>query len=247
MMQSSLSFTAASSGTVPEYAFVPNHAPFVAIAFLGLGASLLAAAGAAGLCLALCRRRLALGIAAAASGAALLYGVLLFGLALTSRDRLLPAGGRKYFCEIDCHLAYSVAGVLRSRTVGAPPSAVMANGRFIAVRVRTWFDPETIASFRGNGPLTPNPREAWIVDAAGRRYRPSPAATKAFENTQAGCAPFTRILRPDESYETALVFDLPEEARGARLFVGDPPGVENLLLGHENGAFHGKTYFDLGS
>ncbi len=40
--------------------------------------------------------------------AALVYFGLLFGFSLASRDHLLAHGQEKYFCEIDCHLAYSV-------------------------------------------------------------------------------------------------------------------------------------------
>src|SRR4029077_2589676 len=42
---------------------------------------------------------------------AVVYFSLLFSLSLFSHDSVLNRGQEKYFCEIDCHLAYSVVGV----------------------------------------------------------------------------------------------------------------------------------------
>lgn len=252
MVQSTLQ-TATLSGGVPpaasiESVHVPEHAPFVALAFLGAGAAILIAAGAAALCLAMRRRRAAAVTAGLAIAGGIFYAALLLALSAGSRDRVLATNGRKVFCEMDCHLAYSIAGVDRMRSIGTGPDSVAsAAGTFVAARVRTWFDPSTIAPFRGNSALAPNPREAWLTDREGRRYRVSAAATRAYEISRGASAfsPFHRPLSPGESYETALVFDVPARAAGLRLFVGDPPGIENVLLGHENGPFHGKVYFSL--
>jgi len=154
------------------------------------------------------------------------------GAALLSRDRTLEPGERKYFCEMDCHLAYSVA---------AAPAAI---GNHRTVTVRTWFDPDTISSFRGNGPLTPNPRVVYLVDEAGRRIEPSPLPAPA---ALGGSTPLTRELRPGESYTTTFVFEVPPGFSRPRLFLGDAAGPENLLIGHENSPFHGKVYFRLDS
>ena len=226
-----------------ESVFMPESAPFVALAFLAAGGGLLVGAGAIALCLALGRRRLARWIGAALGIGAAAYAILLLGFSLTSRERVLEPGAKKYFCEIDCHLAYSLAAVETAKTLGAAPRTVTAGSRFVTVRVRTWFDPGTIASFRGNGPLSPNPRVAFLVDAAGRRYGVSAAGTRAYEETRGSTVPFSRTLTPGASYETTLVFDAPEGA--TRLFVGDPEGVERLLIGHENSFFHRKIYFGL--
>jgi hypothetical protein len=85
----------------------------------------------------------------------------------------------------------------------------------------------------------------FLVDESGRRYRVSSAGQKAVEDSRGPSAALTRILRPGESYMTTLVFDVPEGARRLRLFLGDPPGLETLLIGHENSPFHKKIYFDL--
>ena len=36
------------------------------------------------------------------------YSALLLGAGILSSDRTLPADAEKYFCELDCHLAYTV-------------------------------------------------------------------------------------------------------------------------------------------
>ena len=159
------------------------------------------------------------------------YAALLFGAALFSSDRTLAPGERKYFCEMDCHLAYELTGA-------AAPDATTR-----VVTVRTWFDPSTIASFRGNGPLSPNPRIVWLEDGSGRRFAPSVAATAAWEAHHGASTPLDRQLRPGESYTTTLAFTLPSEAKPARVFIGDPGGPENLLIGHENSPLHGRIYF----
>src|SRR5260370_21830921 len=49
---------------------------------------------------------------------ALGYFMLLAGISLASREEVLPPGGWKYFCEIDCHLAYSLVGAQTTATLG---------------------------------------------------------------------------------------------------------------------------------
>jgi hypothetical protein len=215
-------------------AYVPPLAPLVALAFLGTGLVLAGLAVGAGVALAARRRRIAATLGLAAVGVAALYTAALGGAAMVSRERTLTAGERKYFCEIDCHIAYEVVAT----------AAAGAGKR--AVTVRTWFDPATIAPFRGDAPLSPGPREVFLVDEDGRRHAPSPEATGAWQTAHADSTPFGRELRPGESYRTTLVFDTPPAARPARLFVGDPGGaLDRFVIGHENSPFHGKTYFAL--
>jgi hypothetical protein len=225
MLQSSLPIAAS--------VFVPPLAPLVLLAFLGAGFLLFGLAVAAAISAAARRATLARQLAAAALSVAYAYAVLLFGVSAGSKDRTLPVGDRKVFCEIDCHLAYSIEAA-------AAPSRSR-----LAVSVRAWFDPSTTASFRGNAPLTPNPRTVYLVDAAGRRLVPSPAATKEWEGGHGPSAPFDRPLRPGEESTTTFVFDVPADFREPRLFVGNPPGVESALIGHENSPGHGKAYFAL--
>ncbi|MEO8432575.1 MAG: hypothetical protein ABI592_13770 [Acidobacteriota bacterium] len=231
MIQSSLAIAAASS---PEAVSTPPHILLSALAFLGLGVLLVVAAVVAAGLAGFGKRRAARSVAAAAAGAVLFYAVVLFAAAWASRDRTLGPGGRKYFCELDCHLAYSLE-----------PAAASGTGGRAVVVVRTWFDPATTSAWRGDTALTPNPRVAWIVDAAGRRYLPLPPTAGA--GPDSGVAAFDRPLRPGESSQTTLSFDLPGGVRGPRLYVGDRGMPGPLLIGHENSPGHGKIYFALGS
>ncbi|MCA1580149.1 MAG: DUF4352 domain-containing protein [Acidobacteria bacterium] len=222
-------------------AFVPPDVSLSLLLLFGAAGGVLAGSAAAALSFFLGKKTLARRLAVATAGGGALYLAILFGLAAVSRERTLPPGARKYFCEIDCHLAYSVVGVDR------PGAAAGARDSLRVVEVETWFDPSTIASSRGNAPLTPNPRRAFLVDAKGRRFEVSTAGTSSLRERLARSVPFTRTLRPGESYRTALVFDLPADAAGLRLWLGDPtPGIEQLLPGHENSLFHAGVYFDLG-
>lgn len=226
---------------------MPEFAPFVVVAFLGTACFLFAAVVGGAIALAFRKPRIARWIGAGGLLAVFGYAALLLGAALLSRERTLARGEKKYFCEVDCHVADSVAGTAMVKVLGPPPGLVAAGGTFAVVTLETWFDPSTIASFRGNGPLTPNPRVVYLVDSGGRRHDPSPAGQKAWEDEHGSTTPLNRELRPGESYETTLVFDVPEGAPGLRLFVGDPPGIENVLIGHENSPLHGKVYFALSS
>src|SRR6202795_1086793 len=46
------------------------------------------------------------------------YLILLVGVSFASTEKVLPAGGWKYFCEIDCHIAYSIIGVHTAEALG---------------------------------------------------------------------------------------------------------------------------------
>ena len=227
---------------------MPELAPFVVLAFLGTACLLFAAVVGGAIALAFRKPRIARWIGAGGLLAASGYAALLLGFSFLSRERTLKPGEKKYFCEIDCHLAYSVVGASAAKALGRPPQLVAASGTFQIVTLRTWFDEATIASFRGYAPLTPNPRMAYVVDTAGRRSAFSPAGQKAWEDEHGSTTPLTKALRPGESYETTLVFDVPDGAASLRLFLGDDPlGVESVLIGHENSPMHGKIYFALPS
>ena len=214
-------------------AFVPPLAPLVLLLFLGSGFVIFCCAVAAAIALTAGRTGLAKVLGGAALSVAVAYGVLLLAASLFSRERTLHLGEKKYFCEMDCHVAYSVEA----------SSASEDGGR--VVTVRTWFDPSTIASFRGYAPLTPNPRTVYLVDRSGRRYAPSGPATKSWGEKHGGSIPLSSELRPGESYATTFVFETAAAAQGLRLFLGDPLGPENLIVHHENSPFHAKIYFEL--
>jgi len=171
--------------------------------------------------------------AALAKGALILGGIgagaylLLFVIAsITSRDRVLAPGEEKHICEVDCHLAYSVAGV---KTEPGP-----SGGTHYTVTVKVRFDEETISSHRPrDASLSPNSRYVALVDAAGNSYPGSTADLK-------------RRLVPGESYTTELVFDVPGAAQGPRLVLRNDDLETHFVIGHENSFGHAKATFALG-
>jgi hypothetical protein len=223
--------------------FVPPYAPFVALAFLGAGFLVLAGSAIALFGLLSKRRALMVGGAAGAAVVAVLYAALWAGASLVSRERVLSPGGRKYFCEIDCHLAYSVERVERAEGLGGGgPSP--ANGEFVIVTLKTWFDPSTISARRPLGaPLWPSPREILLEDAAGRRYHSLPGAPAALARAGRTSTPLTESLVPGESYQTLLVFDVPRKAKALKLYVGSTLGDGAFLLGHEASPLAKKSWF----
>jgi len=166
---------------------------------------------------------------------AVVYLVLLFGFSLTSHANVLARGQEKYFCEIDCHLAYSIVDV---KTVST------ANSIRYLVTLRTRFDETTISPSRPKDvPLTPNPRIVRLIvlnDASGHEYSPT-----AVQGT-----PLLTPLKPADSYTTQLQFDVPKldiekDEAGPRLLITTTGAEQKLIIGDENSLLHKKTYFAL--
>ena len=238
--------------------FIPNHAPAVVIGFLGTCLVL----GIAGLMMLygwLTKRSRrawqALGAAVVVGG---FYVTLLVGAAVTSDERTLAPGEWKYFCEIDCHLAYAVTNVSTTKTLGParrspfttspasqdegqgaggpPEKQVSTEGVFYVVTVKTWFDERTTASWRPRDlKLQPDPRLVAVVDGYGNSYKP----------LQMTGAPLTQPLLPGESYTTEFVFDLPADRPNFRLLLTTDDSVTWVLIGHEGSLFHKKVFFAL--
>jgi hypothetical protein len=152
------------------------------------------------------------------------YLGLLIGFSLASREVTLAPGEEKYFCEIDCHLAYSVS---------ATHEELRRGERELHVSLRTRFDETTTAPWRPkNAPLTPNERRVLLTDSRGRSYFPEIVSG----------TPLSRPLIPAQSYDTELIFRLPADASGVRLLVTTSGWDERLLIGEENSLGHKKTY-----
>jgi len=159
---------------------------------------------------------------------AVVYFALVLGFSATSRETLLPRGEEKYFCEIDCHLAYSVVDVKTKDEEGM---------NHYIVTLRTRFDETTTSSNRPkDAPLTPSPREVELIDESGRPY-PVVSAT--------GASLMTPLI-PALSYTTRLEFKIPKDARGLRLLIETTPAwPDHFVIGDENSLGHKKTYFAL--
>jgi hypothetical protein len=222
--------------------FMPHFAPVVVLLFLGT----LLLIGISALVLFYGAVRHSAFFAKLGAGAAVTiaagYFLLLSGVSFASSEETLAPGGWKYFCEIDCHLAYSLAGAQTAVSLGPEMQQISANGKFVIVRVKTWFDERTISAHRGNGPLTPNHRKVLLVDDTGRGYAPSPEGETAFSRMAETSAPLTQPLRPGESYITDFVFDVPKDARGLRLLITEDDPETRFVIGHENSLLHKKIY-----
>lgn len=225
--------------------FTPHFAPIVVLFFLGtillIGASLLVLFYGA--------VRHSSFFAKLGAGAAFTiaagYLLLLTSVSFASSEKVLPPGGWKYFCEIDCHIAYSLASAQTVAPLGPEMQQTVARGKFVIVHVKAWFDERTISAHRGNGPLTPNRRKVLLVDDTGRSFAPWPEGQMPFARISGPSTPITQALRPGESYTTDFVFDIPMDAQGLRLLITEDDPETRFVIGHENSLMHKKIYFGL--
>jgi hypothetical protein len=225
----------------------PHWAPIVALLFLGAAfvtvVSLLVLLYGA-----VRRSRLYARIGgAAALTIAGSYLLLLCCVSLASSETLLPPGGWKYFCELDCHIGYSVAGVQRTSVIGPEMKQESAHGQFVIVRLKVWFDEHTISPNRGDGPLTPNARRVLLVDADGHSFTESSEAEAKLARLNGDAGPLRQPLRPGQSFAKDLVFDVPKHASGLRLLITEDDPETVLIVGHENSLLHRKIYLSLDS
>jgi hypothetical protein len=227
------------------YTNVNLAAPVGVLAFLGTGLLFLVAALA--LVGSLVARKFRFGkfVLIAMLVIAGIYGGAMLAFSLAGREKVLARGEEKHFCEIDCHLAYSIANVRQTKTLGTLPNQSTAQGVYTIVTIKTRFDETTIAPWRGNGLLYPNSRVLTLVDERGNKHAPADAALPALDSTQASGTPLTAPLRPGESYTTEIVFDLPADVKSATLLINEGEFATHFIIGHENSFLHGKTRFRL--
>lgn len=162
-----------------------------------------------------------------------LAAMLIFSFA--SRENVLARGQEKHFCELDCHLAYSIVNATQAKTFGNVLNQLTARGQFTIVTIKTRFDENTIGPRRGNALLYPNGRDVIVIDDQGNQYKPV---------SQAG-TPLTNPLRPAESYTTDIAFDLPLNAKPAKVFICENAWETRFVIGHENSLLHKKTRFQV--
>jgi hypothetical protein len=174
-----------------------------------------------------------------------LYFSVLLIFSLASNDKALALGHEKHFCEIDCHLAYSVTDVHETKTLGEGTDPLTANGTFRVVTIKTRFDENTIGRNRGNGLLYPNSRVVVVADENGKQYFPSAVAQKVLEKSHTSGTAMTIPLRPGETYSTTFVFDLPTDIKTPTLLIHEGESLTRFVIGHENSFLHRKTRFQI--
>jgi hypothetical protein len=210
------------------YSNINFPAPVAALGFLAAGGGALLCVIALVVALSVHKFRAAKLILGGMAAGAVIYFGLLMGFSLTSHETMLAHGQEKYFCEIDCHLAYEVSDVQSERS---------PTGMQYLVTIRTRFDETTISTSRPkDAPLTPSPRTVQLIDNDGGRIAPESAS---------GADLMTPLI-PGESYETQFRFRVPDNARGLKLLVNTTPQwPDHIVIGDENSWLHKKTYFRL--
>jgi hypothetical protein len=165
----------------------------------------------------------------------IVYFGLLAGYSAFSKEKTLGRGVEKYFCEWDCHLAYSVQGVEEKKSFFGSGTGPVTQEWDVSVRTR--FDEKTISPRRPkDAPLSPSPRVVEVVTLDGRVYPPT-----SIQGT-----PLTQPLKPGDSYVTQLQFQLPPDVKRPRLLVEQDRGwPDRVAIGSELSAGHKKTYFSL--
>ncbi|MDQ1639813.1 MAG: hypothetical protein QOF62_3152 [Pyrinomonadaceae bacterium] len=174
-----------------------------------------------------------------------LYLSLLFLFSWTSTEKVLARGEEKYFCEIDCHLAYSIMDSQTLKTLGTAPNQLSANGLFRVLTIKTRFDEKTIGPTRGDSLLYPNSRVLIVVDAQGKEYFPDIEAERFLRGLNQAGRPFITPLRPGETYQTTVVFDLPADIQSPTLLIHEGEFPTRFVIGHENSLLHKKTRFQI--
>lgn len=198
-------------------------APFSALGFLAGAATSIFGAAAAAIAFASGHRVVARCLVAVIAVDVILYAALLIGYSETSKEVVLATGVEKYFCELDCHIAYTITSVQR-------------DGNTVVVSLRTRFDEHTIAPWRGDAALSPDPRDIHVVDSAGDVYAPR----------QSSGPQLTTALRPGQSYTTEFTFEVPAGSRDPRLvLLSKAKFPERVMIGNENSFLHRKVSFRL--
>lgn len=168
-------------------------------------------------------------IALGAASWAIVYGAMLLSSSLTSRERQLGINEDKQFCGfyIDCHMQVAVTSVDTVRQI----DTLKSGGLYYVVQLR-------VSSSAVRAHLRLLDPQFVLRDAQGREYRPLPV-----ERDDA----VTRLIGPEESFTTTVVFDVPEAVQAPRLYVTEgiwaDRFLEFFLIGDEDSAFHPRTSF----
>jgi hypothetical protein len=215
---------------IPPSSNMNFPAPLAVMAFLAATGGIFLALASAAVAWFARKRKFARTCLLLVSAGAAVYCALLLGFSLASHPHILARTQEKYFCEIDCHLAYSLLDVKTEPATGST---------HYVVTIRTRFDETTTSPTRPkDATLTPSPRTVLLIDADGHNYEPV-----ATEGT-----PLQTPLKPSDSYTTRLSFEVPPtvDAKALRLLITTTPAwPDRIVIGDENSLLHHKTYFAL--
>lgn len=173
------------------------------------------------------------------------YLVLLVAFSLASKEKILSRGQEKHFCELDCHIAYSIADVMRVKSLTTSDREMTARGFYYVVGLKTRFDENTITPTRGNGLLYPKRRAVAVVDDDGHHHVPLTEIDSSSIPFTSRHVPIITPLRPGESYISIFVFDLPQDVKNPTLLISESAWPTYLVVGRENSLWHGKTRLQL--
>jgi len=164
------------------------------------------------------------------------YVLMLFGFSFMSTEQDLTFNEPKQFCGFyfDCHMHTAVTDVRKTKTIGNK----RASGEFYIVTVKVFSDAKAATL----GLLTV---DAHVVDAADQKYTRDMDAERAL-----GPQPnFDKKISPVETFEKAIVFDLPATIEDPRLDIREGYGIDHaieaVLIDDEDSIFHGRNYFVL--
>ncbi len=254
----------------PHFASNVNFpAPLAVLAFLAAVAGAILALASAAIAWFARKPKLARTCLLLVSGEAIVYLALLFGFSLASRTTILARDQEKHFCEIDCHLAYSIldvkptdeqeadAGIADHAGIGAhvgtgafarPASVASPSTQSPAtnpspthyqITIRTRFDETTISPSR--------PKDATLTPSPRTICLVNNAGNQYLPTAIEG-TPLLTPLKPADSYTTQLTFAVPSTINLKDLhllIVTTPAWPDHAVIGDENSLLHKKTYFAL--
>lgn len=176
-----------------------------------------------------------------AAGGATVYLLLLAGFSLPTKNVVLEPGAEKHFCELDCHLAYSITAVERPAALGEGAAAVQPHGQFVVVRMKVRFDETTTTPQRPrDAALNANPRRVRLLTKDMKWIEPSDAGQAAL-----GVPRDPKPLIPGESAAIAYVFDVPANQQPWLLLMTQSGPEMRWMIGYEDSWVHGKSAWKL--
>jgi hypothetical protein len=169
----------------------------------------------------------------------LFYTVMLVGFSAASTERELEINEPKEYCGfyLDCHLHAEVTGVRTAKEI----AGVTAKGLFYIANVKVFSNARNPnITFRL---ITP---DAVVVDANGDHYVRDEQAESRLPTAGVNLG---GDIRPRDTIEKEIVFDLPQGVPNPRLDIREGYGIDHaieaVLVDDEDSILHKRNYFKL--